>query len=465
MSIITLLYNKIQLLSISSSLVGKSKVLHASADIPVDDTTQFDVDRWAFVLKQALNKIPEAKFGKGTRLILAQRFFKFSRIEIPTDVQETAMEQFLKTELVKKFEDFQQDSYYKFFLSEIKGKKIANIFFLPKTTLNSVKTLLSFYNIKVSEIYPEAVLIFHLFEHTLNKKKEESALFLEYEKNISTGLLFDSAGLLKEKQITVNSDNIKKELKQLKLEETSNIARLILGGNLSKEIRQDSFTKETTIWTNPLEKVLEHSSYKNFAGKINLANEVLQFCRELSLLKLIENKSEKNYALPIKANNTNPFNPLTSQKYKKLNFAKYVKILFFALLSFSLTLLVINYGIANFKNIKLPTLPKINISKLSPTPAPQIKKEEIDLSILNGVGTAGLAGKAKTKFTALGYTVGEVGNADSYDYEITTVIATDKNVFNIIKKDLKTLGSINPKFEKSDSESTTIIVGEDLNLD
>ena len=57
----------------------------------------------------------------------------------------------------------------------------------------------------------------------------------------------------------------------------------------------------------------------------------------------------------------------------------------------------------------------------TPTPAPEPKREELKLQILNGRGVAGISKEAKDFLENLGYKDIQVDNADSFDYEQTTV--------------------------------------------
>ena len=72
------------------------------------------------------------------------------------------------------------------------------------------------------------------------------------------------------------------------------------------------------------------------------------------------------------------------------------------------------------------------------TPVPVFDRKEFKIQVLNGSGTAGLAGKAKDKLEALGYPEVSVGNADSKDYTETEISIKKSKVGFIadIKKDL-----------------------------
>jgi hypothetical protein len=73
-----------------------------------------------------------------------------------------------------------------------------------------------------------------------------------------------------------------------------------------------------------------------------------------------------------------------------------------------------------------------------PTPTPSLDRTELKIKILNGSGISGLAGKAKDLLEAKGYEEIATGNADSFDYEETTVqIKEDKIAFlDLLVEDL-----------------------------
>lgn len=78
----------------------------------------------------------------------------------------------------------------------------------------------------------------------------------------------------------------------------------------------------------------------------------------------------------------------------------------------------------------------------SPTPRATgtsgLDRSTLKVEILNGSGTAGVAGKVQTILEDLGYTVTRTGNADNFDYEETVinVKATRKNFLSQLEKDL-----------------------------
>ncbi len=480
MNIISILHDKIHYIKVTKPLFGKTKTTHAIIDIPVQEAEKFNLDVWAVYLKNALLQSGVVKFKpQKAKLILAQRFWEFARIEIPADIQEAATSQFLNSRLKAMYANLGAVSLQKFFIIEHRGKKIANTFSLSVDTFNNLKTLLSFYEISAEEIYPEAILIFQLFEHTLNKTKDEPILYIDYNKHNSYGLLYDSIGLKEATIFNFNSSQIKTELSKIAKKYDQKIARLVLGGEKSKEIRQDTFTKETGLWTNPLIKILQTSSYSKIAGKYELQEKPLLFSRELSLLKNIEDKTQKNIAVIPQQQRRLILSSFVFNKRERpakiWNFAKYFVFLAFSfgITFFLLTLTIKKTKSVNFKkltnSLKLVNPPTPTLKPRptqTPTPSPKltVAKEDLVLEIQNGSGVVGQAAKLQSYLEDKDFNIESVDNADSFDYTNTVIIAKNKAIFELLKQTLAELGANKAVFEQTTSEKVTIIIGKDLKL-
>lgn len=468
MNIVSLLYNKIQILTFKSSLFGQKQIHTATVTIPAEEARNFNLDHYALQLKKAIEGLPEKISPKKIKLILGQQFWRYLRVELPPDIQATAQEQYLKEQLNQKIGPEAATGYLKYFISDYKGKQFACVYLLTQKTLADIQTLLSFYDLKIEEIYPEALLVFTLFSHTLNKQKEEAALFLEYESGESSGLLFDSVGLIQESVIILETKKITDELKEFKKGQSLAIARLILGGPLAHEIRQDNFTKESGIWTNPLEKVLQNSDLKQMADKLHLEKELLPYNREISLLNLVLNKESRSLALFLKARTQAPGINLNLKPKKKLSLGWIVKPVLLILVTSFLTFGIIKLGGWGMAAIKLrvtPTpTPKPVKAKVTPTPKITVARSSVTVEILNGSGTAGLAGSLETELEDLGYKIESVGNAENFDYTKTLIIAPSKAVYNLLSRDLVKFKVAKSDFEQTNSETVTVIIGQDFAL-
>ncbi|SHM61657.1 transcriptional attenuator, LytR family [Caldanaerovirga acetigignens] len=85
----------------------------------------------------------------------------------------------------------------------------------------------------------------------------------------------------------------------------------------------------------------------------------------------------------------------------------------------------------------------------------------VKVAVLNGSGYAGLASKVAEKLEAMGFTVVRVANADSFDYDTTTIIYPS-DMKEYAEKLAKVFGSARMQEGTGDDENlTTIIVGKD----
>jgi len=476
MNIVSLLFNKIQILYYKSSILGKRQIFTSSVTLSPQEAQNFNLDHYALELKKALDALPEKLDSKKVKLVLGQQFFRYLRVELPPDLTDNARLSFIREQLEAKIGLEAKDGELKYLINDYKGKQYACVYLLSAKTYASLVTLLSFYDLKIEEIYPEALLVFTLFQQTLNKQKEEAALFLEYEPALSTGLLFDSVGLVNESVITINSEEIAKDLKTFKKEQELTIARLILGGSLASSIRQDNFTKESGIWTNPLEKVLANSSLKQAAERLGLQKELLPFSREIALLNLILNKEQADYLLSAKTHKTqSPVMNVNLKRQRQFSLKPIIKPLLLVIVTSVLTFGVIKLGGTGMAALsKVELFPKKNAKptpttapikpKKTPTPVIKVQRSEVTVEILNGSGIAGMASNLENELVDLEYQVASVGNAENYDYTNTVIIAPNRATFNLVAADLKDFGVKKPEFEQTNENIVTIIFGTDLTL-
>lgn len=130
------------------------------------------------------------------------------------------------------------------------------------------------------------------------------------------------------------------------------------------------------------------------------------------------------------------------------------------------TLLVVASGLP-----KLPTL----FAKPTPTPTPAptltptpsaAARSDLKLQVLNGGGTAGSAGKAKTFLEEKGYTVEAVGNTDEYTYDETEIhVKSGKEAYlDLLKADLAdeyTVGTADAALAADSPYDAQVIVGKE----
>lgn len=110
----------------------------------------------------------------------------------------------------------------------------------------------------------------------------------------------------------------------------------------------------------------------------------------------------------------------------------------------------------------------------TPTPKPTVNpvdkatgldRSTLSVSVLNGSGTAGVAGKASDLLKALGYRVVSTGNAASFDLVTTTIdVKSAKSEFlPLLKKDLSssyTIGTTSATLSATASADAVLTVGK-----
>lgn len=454
MVLVSILDSTITLFGVIKPLVGSPKVHRATVTIPADQSHTFDVDVWAMYLKKALSDAQLTSLkGQEVGLIVAQRYLDFHRIDIPTDVTEAALGGYVKNYIREHFPH--GDDLTAFEVAANRGARKVNVFILPTTTYQSITTLISLFDGEIKHVYPEAPLLFASFSHTLNRTKPEPVLFMEYAKEQSTGYYFDADGYYSNEILRFPSKDLVSQLQTI-AHSDHKPSRIIMGGSLSQEMRQDSFTKEVGIWTNPLHRVIGQASFSSLASQLAIPPQELMFyIRELIAYQ----------GSPVQFNQTPTYR-------KPFPYAKYLRILLVVLSTALLTILVV-WG---FSHIKIPSLsvgmPKIPaITKATPTPTPPPRptptptpaftRSDYTVSILNGEGTPGLANTYKARIEKLEYSVSSVGNAPQYGEKQTTIRTGNRELYETLKKDLAPYIK-NPVYEKTTAtDSAQIILGED----
>lgn len=100
------------------------------------------------------------------------------------------------------------------------------------------------------------------------------------------------------------------------------------------------------------------------------------------------------------------------------------------------------------------------------TPTPVVDKTTLKIEVLNGSGTAGMAGKMKTLLEEKGYTVVGTGNAKSYEYAQTEIQVTAEHeaFISVLTSDLSgsyTVGSSAATLKSTLPYNVVVIVGKE----
>lgn len=110
--------------------------------------------------------------------------------------------------------------------------------------------------------------------------------------------------------------------------------------------------------------------------------------------------------------------------------------------------------------------PTLKIEEITPTTNPALKRSELKIKVLNGIGVPGEAGKVADFLEEQGYLNVKTGNADNYDYQKITIQIKDakKDFAALLINDLKSDYAVNEKITSlsaDDSFDAVLILGKE----
>ena len=399
------------------------------------------------------------------------------RIQVPSDIATSAISSFVKDKARSNLPINLDEYSYDYFLEEGTSGKYIHFFAIENTSLTKYKEALQLIELKLRVILPETVTYFKLFQKTLRKDKKENILYVTYDENKLTGILYDSYGQTSSEKWMVQLDDKKVEeaLKQktLELEQKGvKLNRLILAGTQSEKVRQDTFTKEIGVWTNPLKRIIPEFYQEYLKLLISSSNKpfsVLSY--EACVGGFIFHEQHKNFSLLNNAKRRGGrFFTLP-----KVNFIKKELIIFLGSFigSFILFMLVSQYKFDfNFAFLQTrvkptPTvMPTKPTPKLTSTPLPKVNKSQLKIKVLNGSGIKGKASEVKDLLKEKGYQEILTGNADSFDYQQTEIQVkkSKASVTSTVKNDLKeNLTSFKEStLDEDEAADIILIIGSDF---
>ncbi len=480
--------NQIKLLAAKKSLFSQYSIGSFEKKFQVDlikNGKVANIDVLASAVKEVLQNTPAVK-DKQVQLILPQDTFKFLRVEVPSDIAPSAIESFIKDKITTSFPQNTSDLYYDYFIIENGPQKVLSLFTVETETVAKYQEMLKLLDLELQNLMPETLAYFKLFEKTLRRGKIENILYGKYEKGLLYTYLYDSFGLLEEgkdeHKISSNGKSVENLLKHrgTELEKKGRkINRLILSGESSDTVRQDTFTKEVGMWTNPLKRIIPqfYQEYvKMLVTEGNTAFSILDY--DMCLGAFIFSIENKMFS-PLKRKFvTNIFTGKTAKqslsfKAPSLSFRIPKEALLFAVsfaLSFGLFSLLNKSGI-RFALPKLPSAQKQAAATPTPppptaTPTPAFTRADLKIRILNGSGTPGKASEVRDILEENDYQEIVTGNADTFDYTVTEIQVKDsrKTAAAYITEDLADYVK-SPKVTTLDEDETadvTIIVGTDF---
>jgi len=474
--------NQVKLLYLKKTVFGQHETHFFSKrhELNIIDNKMLTSDDFiASAIKEALtlansNDIKE----KNIFLILPQDMFYFLKTEVSSTLTPNAIISFIKDKIKMDPSVSLDNSYGDYFIKENKGQKLVTFYAINKDVVDKLRKIFLLLDLKITDILPDTLAYFKLIEKTLRQEKKENIFYVSYEKSSLSGYLFDTYGLVSPKLWSeeISKDkSLEKILKEkvIALETAScKLNRLILSGESSENIRQDTFTKDVGVWTNPLKRIIP-DFYQDYLKllivnpKQNLPILAIDVCLGAFIFSQ-ENKSfsllKKNLG---KVKKSPLILPVVKVPFKEIIIFAISFIASFVLFSF-ISNRNIKFDFLNSRKFISPT----NISPTkppSPTPTPTISvnKKTLKIKVLNGSGTKGKANEVKDILKEKGYQEILTGNADNFDYEVTE-LNFKKNFSNlqpVFAEDLKA-HITKPKIGKIDDTEASdviIIIGKDFN--
>ncbi len=463
--------NTVKLLYLKKTILGQQETLYQqktySSDL-IEKGKITNIDLLASAIKEVISSSNKPVNENQVCLILPQEFFSFFRTTVPSDIAASALNSFISDKARSILPVDNTDLASDFFIQESEQEKIVTYFGINQETLLNLKQAMTLIDFKINSIIPDTMAYFKLFEKTLRKEKKETILYAELGTDILSGYLFDSCGLIDDKKISIKyseedkiADVLKAKIDEIATDKKK-INRIIISGEKSDNIRQDTFTKSVGVWTNPLKRIVPtfYEEYlKMLIPKDGKAFPILTY--DVCFGAFILSEENKNFSLLKNGINLNK-NKVSLPKIKMPK----KEVWLFAgsfVISFLLFVLISKFG----NNFKLPNfIAKKNIVTItpspvppSPTPTPNFKKEEVKIKILNGSGVRGKATEIKEILRKKGYVEILTDNAENFDYKITEIqVKKDKSQLGeMVKNDLKDYLT-SPKITVLDDKETADLV-------
>lgn len=483
--------NSITVLYLKKSLLGQYDTSFYEKKYQMNFMEKSEVtnpDLIASAIKESLANIsPTALKEREIHLILPQDVFQFTRTAIPPDIAQSALLPFVKEKARANMMVDIETCSFDYLVNEIEGNKEAVLYALELDVMQHFVEPLKLLDLEIRSVTPESLAYYTLFEKTIRKDKKENIFFVSYHKDRLVGYVYDSFGLLEkerwEKSIDADTsiEQILKKKADAYEEKGIKLNRLILSGELSDDIRQDTFTKKVGVWTNPLKRIVPHF-YDEYVKLFNSgADKIMPFLHfDVCTGACVFAFEHKDFSLLKKGgffSGKNKKASRSSSRHGGSSFRFPLKAFLVFIISFAIALGAIffipwqNLAGINLNFLAKPTATPTPLPPTpeppTPTPTPAFVKEDLNVKILNGVGTAGLAGDVKDILQEKGY--GEVltENADTFDYEKTEIQVKEevKGAGEIVAEDLSENGVTDPDITTLDEDEAAdiiIIVGEDF---
>ncbi len=469
--------NHIKLLFLKKALLGQFEALffakkHEANLLEKGEVA--NVDLLASAIKEGLTHL-NALQEKQVFLILPQESFAFIKADIPNDIAPSALNAFIKDKAKASLPSDIENYFYDYFIKETDKQQQVSLFAIDSDIVAKYLQALNLLGLKITSLLPESLALFKLFEKTLRREKKENIFYVSVGKDEITGYLYDSGGLYSDDKWVKNLSSEEqlvgalKEKKEELEQKGIKLNRIILSGEQADGVRQDTFTKEVGVWTNPLKRIIP-DFYQDYLKVLVVAHNtslpILAFdvCigafifsqenREFQVLKkTFKEKQKMTFSMPkIPLFNREVIIFIVSSL---LSFA-----VFFAILKFNF-----KFSLPNFVTKQQPKPTVVTPTAPAASPTPNFNKAELKIKVLNGSGTAGKASYVKDILAKKGYSDIVTGNADKFDYK-QTIIAVKKSLNGLadqLKSDLSDSVS-SPKIQtlpESENSDAIITIGSD----
>lgn len=484
--------NQIKILYLKKTLLGHYDIVFYEKKYQMNflkNGKLANPDLTASAIKEALTLISDQKIkDRDVTLILPQASFEFLRSEVPEDMAPVVLDTYIREKARAQLKTDLENCYYDQMLVESEGKRQMTFYALDNEIFLKFLEPFNLLDLKVKSVIPETLSFYKLFEKTLRKEKKENIFYVSYDGNTVQGYVFDSFGLLEDikwhkelKEKDMIEDILKAKAQELEKKGTK-LNRLILSGEESESIRQDTFTKNVGVWTNPLKRIIPHF-YADYLKMFTTANNktipYLQFDACIGGFILANENKDFN----LLKRKLNDFNYKT---YKTRQFNFPWKIVGFFVLAFLITVgavfgiskLSINPsqivsgwsmdGITSKLSFAEPTATPTPSPEptTTPTPTPQLEREELRVKVLNGSGTPGKAGEVRDILRDAGYSDIVTGNADAFDYEETVIQLKEasEEYFSLLQEDITEYAEVGDfeELDEDDAADAVIIIGSDF---
>lgn len=485
--------HQIKLLQLKKSLLGSYEAAFYKKIFDTDlleNGLPKNIDVINSAVKKTLELIPETPLrDRDVTLIIPQPLFLFFRADMPVDITTSVVDSYVKEKLQTELKMNPEDCYYSYFIQESENQKKIIFYGIQKDTFQSISQPFTLLELKLQSIIPESLAYYKLFEKTLRVNKKETIWFVNYDNTSLNGYVYDSFGLLEPDRLSYtisDGEKIEKILQKKASEYTAKnikLNRLILSGQKAEKVRQDTFTKDVGVWTNPLFRIIPHfyNDYLKLLQHEKAPVPILE--HDVMLGAFIFSLENKQFSLVQRKKTTQAFvKSATEMTTKKMPWRGIILFIISFVITFIGLYFLSKMNIfGKMSGFKLPTFsapalftkntptPEPSPTPEGPTPTtvPQIDRATVRIKVLNGSGIPGKASDVKEFLNSKGYEEILTGNADAFDYETTVVqIRAENNseLKALISEDIASQVS-KPTFEALDEEEASdivILVGTDF---